>query len=67
MGAELLPALVALMQWGDRWLQPEGQAPIELHHEQCGGRVRAEMRCDHGHPVAADELAAVRGSRPAAA
>jgi DNA-binding HxlR family transcriptional regulator len=66
MGAELLPALVALMQWGDRWLQPGGQAPIELHHEHdgCGGRVHAELRCEHGHGVGADELAAVRGPRP---
>jgi DNA-binding HxlR family transcriptional regulator len=23
-GADLLPALVALMQWGDRWLAPDG-------------------------------------------
>lgn len=60
MGAELLPALVALMQWGDRWLQPDGRAPIELHHEDCGGRVHAELHCDHGHRVGADELAAAR-------
>jgi DNA-binding HxlR family transcriptional regulator len=64
MGAELLPALVALMQWGDRWLQPDGRAPIELRHEACGGKVTAELRCEHGHDVAAGELAAARGPRP---
>jgi DNA-binding HxlR family transcriptional regulator len=65
MGAELLPALVALMQWGDRWLQPDGRAPIELHHadEGCGARVHAELRCEHGHAVVPGELAAVRGPR----
>ncbi|MGI8713833.1 MAG: winged helix-turn-helix transcriptional regulator [Solirubrobacteraceae bacterium] len=63
-GAELLPALVALMQWGDRWLQPEGQAPIELRHEDCGGVVSARLRCEHGHDVAAHELAAARSRRP---
>ena len=43
-GAELLPALVALMQWGDRWLQPDGRAPIELRHEDCGGVVSTQLR-----------------------
>jgi DNA-binding HxlR family transcriptional regulator len=60
MGADFLPALVALMQWGDRWLQPDGRAPIELHHDNCGERVGAELRCADGHSVTADELAAVR-------
>ena len=63
MGAELLPALVALMQWGDRWLQADGRAPIELHHEECGGRVHAELRCEHGHRVGAGGA----GRRPRAA
>jgi hypothetical protein len=63
MGADFLPALVALMQWGDRWLQPDGRAPIELHHEDCGGRVGAELRCEHDHAVGADELSAVRRVR----
>src|SRR5580692_10930856 len=34
-GAELLPVVVALMQWGDRWLQPDG-APVVLRHRECG-------------------------------
>jgi DNA-binding HxlR family transcriptional regulator len=64
MGADFLPALVALMQWGDRWLQPGG-APVELRHDGCGGLVSAELRCAHGH--AGDELSAARGrDRPPA-
>src|SRR5580692_3799378 len=39
-GAELLPALVALMQWGDKWLQPNG-APVQLRHAGCGEVVHA--------------------------
>jgi hypothetical protein len=57
MGADFLPALVALMQWGDRWLQPDG-GPIELRHDGCGAAVRAGLRCENGHAV--DELSAVR-------
>jgi DNA-binding HxlR family transcriptional regulator len=57
MGADFLPAFVALMQWGDRWLQPDG-GPIELRHDGCGEPVSAELRCKDGHAV--DHLSAVR-------
>jgi DNA-binding HxlR family transcriptional regulator len=64
MGADFLPALVALMQWGDRWLQPDG-APIELRHDSCGAPVIAELRCENGHAVR--ELSAARvGTSPPA-
>jgi DNA-binding HxlR family transcriptional regulator len=59
-GAELLPVLVALMQWGDRWLQPSG-APVVLRHADCGEPVHAELRCAAGHPAPADELALTAG------
>jgi DNA-binding HxlR family transcriptional regulator len=54
-GAELLPALVALMQWGDRWLDDHG-GPVELRHRDCGERVAVELRCAAGHTVGGDEL-----------
>lgn len=53
MGADLLPALAALMQWGDRWLGPSG---VEMRHHTCGSPVRAELRCAEGHPVATGEI-----------
>jgi len=54
-GAELLPVLAALMQWGDRWLQPDG-APVQLRHADCGKVVQAELRCAAGHPAPLAEL-----------
>jgi len=54
-GSDLLPVLVAMMRWGDRWLFPNG-ARVELTHAECGAQVRAELRCDAGHPVPTDEL-----------
>jgi DNA-binding HxlR family transcriptional regulator len=54
-GAELLPVLVALMQWGDRLLQPGG-APVVLQHRECGETVHARLCCDSGHQVSADGL-----------
>jgi DNA-binding HxlR family transcriptional regulator len=54
-GAELLPVLVALMQWGDRWLQPAGP-PVELRHAGCEEVVQAELRCAAGHQTSPGEL-----------
>ena len=53
MGADFFPALVALMQWGDRWLEPAG---VELRHKACGGSVRAELRCDQDHRIAVGDI-----------
>ncbi len=58
-GSDLLPALVALMQWGDKWVLPGG-ARVEIRHHGCGSAVGAELRCEHGHEVARDELELAR-------
>lgn len=52
-GAELFPVLVALMQWGDRWLGPGG---VELLHRACGAPVHAEVRCAAGHTPAIGDI-----------
>lgn len=54
-GADLLPVLVALREWGDRWLDDHG-GPVELRHQDCGEPVALELRCAVGHRVTADEL-----------
>jgi DNA-binding HxlR family transcriptional regulator len=54
-GADLFPALAALMQWGDRWLDDRG-GPVELRHRDCGEPVAVQLRCTAGHPVGTDEL-----------
>jgi DNA-binding HxlR family transcriptional regulator len=54
-GAELFPVLVALMEWGDRWLAPDG-APLLLTHQDCGEPVHVELRCTAGHQASLDEL-----------
>ncbi len=55
-GADLLPALVALLQWGDRWAAPPDGGPVALTHTGCGEPVRAELRCAAGHEVGAAEI-----------
>jgi DNA-binding HxlR family transcriptional regulator len=54
-GADLFPALAALMQWGDRWLDDRG-GPVELRHRDCDEPVAVELRCAAGHSVSPDEL-----------
>src|SRR3954469_24716823 len=43
-GADLLPVLVALMQWGDRWLDDRG-GPVQYLHRDCGEPVTLALRC----------------------
>ena len=64
-GADIFPAMAALMQWGSRWLDPHG-GPVELQHRDCGQPVAVELRCAAGHPVTPGELdLAPRGRRGA--
>jgi DNA-binding HxlR family transcriptional regulator len=53
MGVDLFPALVALMQWGDRWLVPAG---VALQHHACGASVRAELYCEKGHRLGVEDV-----------
>src|ERR1700750_119638 len=55
MGADLFPVLVALMEWGDRWLDDRG-GPVELLHRGCGEPVRVSARCAAGHEVRTGEI-----------
>ncbi len=68
-GLELFPALVALMQWGDKWCaDPEGP-PVEILHRDCGESVHATLTCVAGHhPLGARDTTAVAGTgaRPVA-
>lgn len=56
MGRDLVPAALALMQWGDRYLAGEQGAPLALTHAGCGAPVAVEVRCARGHEVALDEV-----------
>ena len=58
-GADLVPALLALMRWGDRWAW-RGDGPVRVVHEECGHEVQVELRCPHcGCSAAPGELRAL--------
>jgi hypothetical protein len=44
MGLDLYPVLMALREWGDRYMAEEGP-PIEIRHSGCGGEPTLELRC----------------------
>ena len=48
-GRDLFPALVALMQWGDRYLADDAGPPVLILHQNCGAAVHAELSCEAGH------------------
>ncbi len=53
-GSELVPALLALMQWGDRWKWPQARGPVRVVHAECAGEVHVAPYC----PQCQRELAA---------
>ncbi|MFD0632783.1 helix-turn-helix domain-containing protein [Catenulispora yoronensis] len=55
MGRDLLPVVLGLMQWGDKYLQGE-QAPLQYVEHDSGDTVRVELRTESGHQVELDEL-----------
>jgi len=50
-GFAIYPILVAMADWGDRYLtSDEGTASLFTHRD-CGGQVHARLVCEHGHEV----------------
>jgi DNA-binding HxlR family transcriptional regulator len=51
-GFDLYPILVAVREWGDRYLaDPEGP-PLLMLHRDCGESVHTALRCAAGHDLA---------------
>ena len=44
-GAELIPILIALNAWGDRWFAPPGGAPVRFQHLGCGHTFTPNVCC----------------------
>lgn len=48
-GRDLLPAIIALMQWGDRWTADPDGPSVEVRHRDCGAAVHAVLACERDH------------------
>ena len=51
-GLDLYPVLVALRDWGDRYLCDPDGPPMLTVHRDCGALVHSELSCADGHRVA---------------
>jgi DNA-binding HxlR family transcriptional regulator len=50
-GFDLYPVLIAVAEWGDRYLaEPEGP-PLKFVHRDCEASVHIEIHCAEGHAV----------------
>ncbi|MEC3958201.1 helix-turn-helix domain-containing protein [Nocardia sp. CDC153] len=55
MGEDALPVIIALWQWGDKYLQ-NGLAPLERLEDTTGEPVRVELRSASGNKVPLENL-----------
>jgi DNA-binding HxlR family transcriptional regulator len=44
-GIDLYPLIVAMIQWGDRWMAGNAGVPVELVHRPCGHSIKPELVC----------------------
>ncbi|WP_067502777.1 helix-turn-helix domain-containing protein [Actinoplanes sp. TFC3] len=50
-GLDLYPMLVAIKEWGDRYLADPAGPPLSMVHRDCGHEMQAELHCAGGHAV----------------
>ncbi|MGI5365826.1 winged helix-turn-helix transcriptional regulator [Streptomyces iakyrus] len=67
-GRALLPILIALNNWAEHWIVPDGASTLSLLHRDCGSPVRTTVTCASGHDITAPGQVSARpgpGARPA--
>ena len=62
MGRDLYPVLIALTQWGDRWLRTTRGAPVKFVERSTGEEISdVSIRSKDGREIKARDLALVPG------
>jgi DNA-binding HxlR family transcriptional regulator len=56
-GLDLYPVLVALRDWGDRYLADPDGPPMVTTHRECGDTVHTVLVCEAGHELMPHEVA----------
>lgn len=55
-GHELYPILMAIRDWGDRHMAPDGP-PVHYRHRDCGGEAHVHLSCEAcGEEISAREV-----------
>ena len=58
-GLDLYPVILALSQWGSRWMCAEEEPFLELVHRTCGSRTAPHLACSEcGEPIAPRDVEA---------
>lgn len=61
-GRALVPVLLALTAWGDRWAAIDEGPPLVFRHKICGNTFTPTVVCDAcGEPVRSGDIAAIPG------
>jgi DNA-binding HxlR family transcriptional regulator len=61
-GLDLVPVLMALTAWGDRWVGPKQGPPVRFRHRGCGAQFVPEVCCSHcGEPITAESVDVLPG------
>ena len=61
-GREILPVFIALMQWGDCWINHDGKAPVRVIEAATGEEIeRLLVRSRDGRALAARDMRIVPG------
>lgn len=61
-GRDALPVFIALMQWGDRWINNDGKAPVRIVEAATGLEIAPlQVGARDGRPLAAREMRVVPG------
>lgn len=46
-GLELLPILLTIMNWGDKWKSEPNKPPVVFIHKDCGRKTTPKVVCSH--------------------
>jgi len=66
-GQDLVPTILALTAWGERWARPAEGSPLIFAHRACGQPFEAEVHCSAcGGMLAADQIDVLPGPGGAA-
>lgn len=58
MGRDLFPVVLALLQWGDRYLQQDG-GPLKVVERDTGAPVRLEPHSETGSSLSVEDVAVI--------
>jgi DNA-binding HxlR family transcriptional regulator len=66
-GSDLVPPILALMAWGDRWACPKEGRPILFVHQGCGHQFEPQVTCSAcGEVIGLKDVVAIPGPGGAA-